>query len=353
VPSSISLLNITIRHVRADQTTALPYSRQNSIAIVFYFRLPRTDIAERELGVIQQGLIKRTLHHNGTFYLPYRHHFSNAQLRAAYPTWDSFVALKHKYDPFGMFTSSWWTRMASLTHVQAKPSSKPSRVDPIPVQQSLPKPLATHETKANNPTSSPPSSWLGGLFRGSSSSAVTPSSSPSTPSSNSINETSSVVASKKEPTPSWQWPPTDVASPSSISASSSSSLSGCGGVTMDAMRVRQRPSSSFVQMFKSNNHDLVTQNKTVYGSTNVCSCAALQYDRFEAFISHVFPIVGNTGAHMIRSLIMSAMIRSPNMTDAAVYQQLLKEWRPAALITKYRLLQIAAQVPTGHTLHHP
>lgn len=52
---------------------------------------------------------------NGTFYLPYRHHYTFEQLEKAYgiETLTRFMALKEKYDPQCLFSSLWLREYAS------------------------------------------------------------------------------------------------------------------------------------------------------------------------------------------------------------------------------------------------
>ncbi|EFC40861.1 FAD linked oxidase [Naegleria gruberi] len=107
-----TLLNITIRYVKKDNCTFLPYGRhdEGSFAFVLYYRMKCTDEADRELATLHNDLVEATLKLNGIFYLPYRHHYSDEQLKKAYPMIDDFFKLKAKYDPRGMFDSLWFNR---------------------------------------------------------------------------------------------------------------------------------------------------------------------------------------------------------------------------------------------------
>ena len=49
--STLLLLNTTIRYVRRDETTALPYAPVDSYAFVLYYRIPRSKEADEALGV--------------------------------------------------------------------------------------------------------------------------------------------------------------------------------------------------------------------------------------------------------------------------------------------------------------
>lgn len=108
----LTLLNITIRFVHHDTDTALPYasSPDGMFAFVLYYRLRRTDAADRKLAEYHDLLATAALRMHGTFYLPYRHHFSNEQLAQAYPTFHHFQQRKAHYDPDSTFGNLWWDR---------------------------------------------------------------------------------------------------------------------------------------------------------------------------------------------------------------------------------------------------
>ena len=109
----VVLLNLTVRRVAQDpdDLVLLNYARHPvAYAAVLYWRVARAEPdAERRLSEANQALTKMTLECNGTFYLPYRRHYTKRQLRAAYPRFDEFAARKHEYDPAGVFDSEWWS----------------------------------------------------------------------------------------------------------------------------------------------------------------------------------------------------------------------------------------------------
>jgi len=106
----ITLLNITIRFVHQDKDTALPYSTNpdGSYCFVFYFRIRRTNEADQLLKSYQNKLIQITLQEGGTFYLPYRHHYSRKQLQESYTGFKQFKIEKERFDPNNRFTNLWW-----------------------------------------------------------------------------------------------------------------------------------------------------------------------------------------------------------------------------------------------------
>lgn len=113
----INLLNITIRYIKKDNTTFLKYGTSSMYAFVFYYRIDKSRMAESKLRIIHYMLTYLTLELDGTFYLPYREHYTKNQLLLAYPMIQEFIKLKYKYDPNSMFTNQmfdYWTKILRL-----------------------------------------------------------------------------------------------------------------------------------------------------------------------------------------------------------------------------------------------
>ena len=105
----LTLLNLTIRFVHQDLTTYLSYSRakEGSFAFVLYYRIRKSKEADEELATIHNEFTRISLELGGTFYLPYRHHYSKEQLELGYPNIERFFRKKLQYDPYNMFSSAW------------------------------------------------------------------------------------------------------------------------------------------------------------------------------------------------------------------------------------------------------
>jgi len=112
--NKISLLNITIRYVKEDQTTFLRYAKNDMFAFVFYYRVERHDDANMELEELHNLLTDKVLELDGTFYLPYRHHYSNSQLVRAYPEIKEFIFAKYQIDPDNLFTNMWFEHYRTI-----------------------------------------------------------------------------------------------------------------------------------------------------------------------------------------------------------------------------------------------
>ena len=105
----LTLLNLTIRYVHQDNTTYLSYStsKEGSFAFVLYYRIRKSKEADEELQTIHNELARISLELEGTFYLPYRHHYSKDQLEKGYPNIKTFFQKKLHYDPHNIFQSEW------------------------------------------------------------------------------------------------------------------------------------------------------------------------------------------------------------------------------------------------------
>lgn len=103
-----NLLNVTLREVKTDSTSCLPYAKQDSYGLVCLFSQGKTIEDEEKMKQFTQAVIDDALALNGTFYLPYRLHYRANQLLTAYPEIKSWIELKKKYDPNLLFQSEFF-----------------------------------------------------------------------------------------------------------------------------------------------------------------------------------------------------------------------------------------------------
>lgn len=102
------LLNITLRNVKEDKDTYMRYAREEVFGFVMLYNQPRTAEGELEMEKLTRRLINEAILLRGTYYLPYRLHATKEQMRAAYPTADSFFLLKKKYDSSELFQNKFY-----------------------------------------------------------------------------------------------------------------------------------------------------------------------------------------------------------------------------------------------------
>lgn len=124
-----NLLNITVRNVTADSDTFLRYAGRDLFALVMLYSQPRTPEGEESMQALTRELIDAALEHNGRYYLPYRLHATDDQLRRAYPQVGEFFALKAVYDPDGLFQNSFYRRYAPA-NADLTNTEQSSRVTP-------------------------------------------------------------------------------------------------------------------------------------------------------------------------------------------------------------------------------
>jgi FAD/FMN-containing dehydrogenase len=98
----------TIRFIKKDDVTFLPWAKQDYACIVFNLR-----VDHREEGIAKargefQRLIDRALDRGGSFFLTYHRWATKAQMLRAYPQFPEFLRLKKAYDPDERFQSEWY-----------------------------------------------------------------------------------------------------------------------------------------------------------------------------------------------------------------------------------------------------
>lgn len=96
--SQVNLLNITIREVKKDELSLMPYARKDVFAFVMLFSQAQGGQEEIRMKKFTQQAIEAALKLEGTFYLPYRLHYTKEELLRAYPTIALWKTLKDKWD---------------------------------------------------------------------------------------------------------------------------------------------------------------------------------------------------------------------------------------------------------------
>lgn len=110
----INLLNITLRDVQKDNRSFLPYGKTDCYGLVCLFSQGKAPDDEMGMKKFTQAVIQDALALGGTFYLPYRLHYTKKQLEHAYPEIHSWITLKRKYDPHLIFQSQFFQYIDNL-----------------------------------------------------------------------------------------------------------------------------------------------------------------------------------------------------------------------------------------------
>jgi FAD/FMN-containing dehydrogenase/glycerophosphoryl diester phosphodiesterase len=120
IAHNINILNVTIREVKKDATSSLPYAKQDVYGLVCLFSQGQTPEDEEKMKRFTQAVIEDALTVNGTFYLPYRLHYTPEQLLSAYPEIKSWINLKKKYDPNSLLQSQFFGYLHTILNKEAE-----------------------------------------------------------------------------------------------------------------------------------------------------------------------------------------------------------------------------------------
>jgi hypothetical protein len=98
----------TVRLIRADTETLLPWARRAYACIVFNLHVQHDATGIAGARMTFQQLIDIALEYDGGYYLTYADCARADQLRRCYPRLEEFMRLKRRVDPQGVFSSDWY-----------------------------------------------------------------------------------------------------------------------------------------------------------------------------------------------------------------------------------------------------
>lgn len=110
---NMNILNVTIRGVSKDNISLLPYAKQDMFAFVCFFSQKQEFADEAKMKEFTEKVVEDVLELNGSFYLPYRLHYTRQQLLKAYPEIRDWIKLKRKWDPKQVFDSEFFQYISS------------------------------------------------------------------------------------------------------------------------------------------------------------------------------------------------------------------------------------------------
>ena len=112
-----NLLNASVRVVHQEDNF-LSYAPRDMFAVVLYLNQTTDQAGNTRMVQLTRDLIELTLAIGGRFFLPYQLHYTDAQLRRAYPEIDAFFRAKQKYDPGLVLTNTFYNKYAPLILAQ-------------------------------------------------------------------------------------------------------------------------------------------------------------------------------------------------------------------------------------------
>jgi FAD/FMN-containing dehydrogenase len=101
----VNLFNATIRHVKKDTLTAMPYAKTDVFAIVLYYYNNLEANGLENIQDFTRKAIDLSIKYGGTYYLPYHRFHTLEQLDGAYPERKHIIEKKSEYDPGNIFFS--------------------------------------------------------------------------------------------------------------------------------------------------------------------------------------------------------------------------------------------------------
>ena len=106
--NNVSLIYGTIRLIERDDESFLAWARESYACVIFNLHTVHTPQGIQHSAEAFRRLIDSAARRKGRYYLTYHKFASRRQLDACYPEFAEFLALKHKYDPQGVFQSDWY-----------------------------------------------------------------------------------------------------------------------------------------------------------------------------------------------------------------------------------------------------
>lgn len=101
----VHLFNATIRHVKQDRLTALPYAKTDVFAVVLYYTESLSPENIARIEKFTQKAVDSAIRFQGSYYLPYHRFPTLKQFQQVYPEYVSVKAKKELYEPQHIFSS--------------------------------------------------------------------------------------------------------------------------------------------------------------------------------------------------------------------------------------------------------
>ena len=104
----------TVRFIRKDDTTALPWAREDYASIVVNLHVDHDRAGLAKAQDDFRSLIDLAVAREGSYFLTYHKWATREQVQAAYPRFEEFLAKKQAWDPDERFQSDWHRHHCAL-----------------------------------------------------------------------------------------------------------------------------------------------------------------------------------------------------------------------------------------------
>lgn len=110
----VDLIYGTIRLIRRDQESFLPWARRDYACIIFNLHTPHSAAGIEATAQAFRRLIDMAIARDGSYYLTYHRYADRRQMAACYPGFAEFLQWKRLLDPDERFTSNWYRHCRNL-----------------------------------------------------------------------------------------------------------------------------------------------------------------------------------------------------------------------------------------------
>jgi FAD/FMN-containing dehydrogenase len=104
----VNVINVSIRHAEKDTGSLLAWAKEEVFAYVVWYKQFTNEVEKNKVAVWTRELIDASISLNGSYYLPYQAHATDAQFHKAYPDAKKLMELKSQLDPTFKFRNVIW-----------------------------------------------------------------------------------------------------------------------------------------------------------------------------------------------------------------------------------------------------
>jgi len=110
----VDLIYGTVRLIRRDEESYLPWARQDYACVIFNLHASHTPAGIAHTAAALRRLIEMAIERDGSFYLTYHRYATREQVARCYPGFRGFLAAKRAHDPQELFQSDWYRHYRNL-----------------------------------------------------------------------------------------------------------------------------------------------------------------------------------------------------------------------------------------------